>query len=106
MAYASLTVNAGSWNDPNERQGLAHFLEHMIFMGSQKYEDEGSYSDHITSHGGYCNAFTEFEWTTYLFEVSYNGLQLSLDMLASNMQAPLLKKKAIEREINSVESEF
>ena len=74
MAYVSLAVNAGSYNDPEGRHGLAHFLEHMIFMGSEKYEEENVYSDHVSAHGGYCNAYTEFEWTNYLFETSYTGL--------------------------------
>ena len=67
MAYASVAVNAGSYNDPQKRGGLAHFLEHMIFMGSEKYPREGAYSDFLAANGGYCNAYTEFEWTNYQF---------------------------------------
>ena len=67
MAYASVAINAGSYNDPMKRQGLAHFLEHMIFMGSDKYPDEGGYSDHMAANGGFCNAYTQFEWTNYQF---------------------------------------
>lgn len=65
IAYASIVMNAGSLNDPPHRQGMAHFLEHMIFMGSKKYADKSAYNQHMTSHGGYCNAFTEFEITNY-----------------------------------------
>ena len=54
----ALTVNTGSFDDPPERQGLAHFLEHMIFMGSEAYPEEASYSEHISESGGSCNAFT------------------------------------------------
>ena len=65
MAFCSVAVNAGSLNDPNDRNGLAHFLEHMIFMGSEKYPDEGGYSEFLSANGGYCNAYTEFEWTNF-----------------------------------------
>ena len=65
MAYCSLAINVGSFNDPPHRQGMAHFMEHMIFMGSEKYPDESSYSEWMGSNGGYCNAYTEFEWTNY-----------------------------------------
>ena len=65
MAYCSLAVNVGSYNDPPKRPGLAHFLEHMIFMGSEKYPEEEAYSNHMSTFGGYCNAYTELEWTNY-----------------------------------------
>jgi secreted Zn-dependent insulinase-like peptidase len=47
MAYCAIAVNVGSFNDPPHRQGLAHFLEHMIFMGSEKYPAENDFSDFI-----------------------------------------------------------
>lgn len=80
MAYCSFAYNVGSYNDPLHRQGLAHFLEHMIFMGSEKYPEEDSFSDLISSNGGYSNAFTEYEYTNYQFQVNYNALQKALDM--------------------------
>ena len=90
MAYCSIAINVGSFNDPPERQGLAHFLEHMLFMGSTKYPDEADYSDHLQKHGGYCNAYTEFEWTNYQLECNYAGLKQALDMAANNFASPLL----------------
>ena len=60
-------MNAGSYNDPPHRPGLAHFLEHMIFMGSSKYKEENAYNDHMAANGGYCNAYTEFELTNFQF---------------------------------------
>ena len=65
MAYASVVMNAGSFNDPPHRYGLAHFLEHMIFMGSENYSEESGFSDFCTQNGGYYNAYTSFEWTNY-----------------------------------------
>jgi hypothetical protein len=40
-------------------QGLSHFLEHMLFMGSEKFPDENDYDSFLTHHGGASNAFTE-----------------------------------------------
>lgn len=40
-------------------QGLSHYLEHMLFMGSKKYPDENEYDSFLTKHGGASNAFTE-----------------------------------------------
>ena len=61
MAYCSIAVNVGGFNDPPHRPGMAHFLEHMIFMGSEKYPDEKQFTTEISSHGGYSNAYTELE---------------------------------------------
>ena len=40
-------------------QGLSHYLEHMLFMGSEKYPDENEYDAYLAKHGGSSNAFTE-----------------------------------------------
>ncbi|MDX5334940.1 MAG: insulinase family protein, partial [Marinobacter sp.] len=59
-AAASMNVAVGSGNDPADREGLAHFLEHMLFLGTEKYPDPGEYQQFIRSHGGSHNAFTAF----------------------------------------------
>jgi secreted Zn-dependent insulinase-like peptidase len=106
MASVSLSVNSGCLNDPMHRQGLAHFLEHMIFMGSTKYPDENAFANHISAHGGYSNAYTELEYTNYQFRVDYKGLFEALDMFSWLLKEPLLKEDALQREIESIESEF
>ena len=85
---------------------MAHFMEHMIFIGSEKYKQPSAFSDHIAANGGVSNGQTDFEWTVFDFEVSYSGLQVALDMLASQLEAPLLLQSGIENEINAIESEF
>ena len=85
---------------------MAHFLEHMIFMGSDEYSGDADYSNHISEYGGYANAFTILEQTSYYFDIGYSGLQKALDMMAHNFHSPLLDKDTMEREINAIESEF
>ena len=85
---------------------MAHFLEHMIFMGSEKYPDEAKFSNHISENGGYSNAVTNPEDTTSYFEISYDSLQEALDMMANLLYKPLLDPDCMEREINAIESEF
>jgi nardilysin len=106
MASVSIAINAGSFNDPANRPGLAHFLEHMIFMGSEKYPDENAFNSLISSNGGYSNAYTENEVTNYQFKINHNELKLALDMKAHLLCKPLLKKDAMLREIQAVDSEF
>ena len=106
IGYVSLAVNVGSFNDPKERQGMAHLLEHMIFMGSKTYQGQDEYSNHISESGGFTNAYTQLEWTNFHFDINYSGLEKALDMMAHNMHEPLLDKKALDREIHAIESEF
>ena len=54
-------------SDPVELPGLAHFLEHMLFLGTKKYPDEAEYDKFVQSHGGYSNAWTADEATNYRF---------------------------------------
>lgn len=87
-------------------EGCAHFLEHMVFMGSEKYPDENYYDSFITSHGGSCNAFTEGEYTTYHFDVSTKHFAEALDIFSHCFVHPLLAPGALSREIKAIESEF
>ena len=56
-AAASLDVNVGSLQDPKHRAGLAHFLEHMLFLGTKTYPVAGEYQSFISQHGGSHNGF-------------------------------------------------
>lgn len=87
----SLGVNCGCLNDKEGRNGMAHFLEHMIFMGSSKYPDENAFSSYISANSGYSNAFTEWEYTYYYFKIKYEALFKALDMFAWLFTDPLLK---------------
>src|SRR3990167_11537003 len=57
---ASLSVEVGCWQDPVQYPGMAHFCEHMLFMGSKKYPNEECFWNGVTDSGGMANAYT---WT-------------------------------------------
>eukprot|EP00854_Cymbomonas_tetramitiformis_P016899 gene16899-20080_t len=96
----------GSFSDPLEIQGLSHFLEHMLFMGSKKYPCENEYDKFLTDHGGMSNAFTEAEYTCYHFDVQPASLHDALDRFAQFFISPLVLEGALEREVQAVHSEF
>ncbi len=106
VSAAALSVKAGSWDDPKQHPGLAHFLEHMIFMGTEKYPDEADFSSFVKSYGGKTNAFTEDQYTTYLFEIDTDGFRGALNRFAEFFKTPLLRSGSMEREIQAVEQEF
>jgi secreted Zn-dependent insulinase-like peptidase len=104
---ASMLIQCGSFADPiNVAEGAAHFIEHMVFMGSEKYPVENHYDSFIQSHGGNCNAFTEGEYTVYQFDVDNDYFPESLDIFANCFISPLLSMSSSDREIKAIESEF
>ncbi|MEO1079789.1 MAG: insulinase family protein [Pseudomonadota bacterium] len=105
-AAASLDVQVGSGDNPEGRGGLAHFLEHMLFLGTEKYPDPAEYERFITEHGGSRNAYTSFEHTNYFFDVDAAHLDGALDRFAQFFIAPKLDAEYVERERNAVQAEY
>ncbi|XP_023937741.2 insulin-degrading enzyme [Bicyclus anynana] len=77
---AALDVNVGYLSDPDELPGLAHFCEHMLFLGTEKYPEENEYNKFLSEHGGSSNASTSSDHTTYYFDVLPQHLASALDM--------------------------
>ncbi|KAH8276628.1 hypothetical protein KR044_000187, partial [Drosophila immigrans] len=106
LAACAIMIDYGSFAEPRQYQGLAHFLEHMIFMGSEKYPEENIFDAHIKKCGGFTNAMTDCEDTLFYFEVAEKHLDSSLDYFTALMKHPLMKQEAMQRERCSVDSEF
>lgn len=104
-AAASLSINVGSFQE-EEVAGLAHFLEHMLFMGSVKYPNENDYNTCIKENGGSSNAYTSDDNTTFYFNCVPEGLFKVLDIFAQFFTCPLLKEDTIKREMCAVDSEY
>ena len=105
-AGAALAVARGSNDDLPDVEGIAHFLEHMLFLGTEKYPDPDGYSDFITKHGGGNNAYTANELTNYFFDIDEAYFPEGLDRFAQFFVAPLLDGDYVEREKNAVHSEY
>jgi len=76
---ASLSVNIGALLDPKPYSGLAHFLEHMLFLGTEKYPKEDEFKTFLSQNSGSTNASTGLERTNYYFESSNDGFLNGLD---------------------------
>jgi secreted Zn-dependent insulinase-like peptidase len=105
-AAAALDVGVGSREDPADRQGLAHFLEHMLFLGTDRYPQADAYQQFISAHGGHHNAFTAFEHTNYFFDISSENLEPALDRFSRFFVAPLFSAEYVDREKHAVYSEY
>ena len=103
---AAVDVNVGSYQDPDNRLGLAHFLEHMLFMGNEKYPEVDGYFEFIRANGGGANAYTTDVRTNYYFDINNDQLSSALDQLAQFFVSPTLDPAYVDRERNAVDSEY
>ncbi|XP_072378297.1 nardilysin-like [Diabrotica undecimpunctata] len=106
LAAATLQIGAGCFCDPVDVLGLSHLLEHMVFMGSEKFPIENDFDSFLTKGGGSSNAGTEYESTSFYFVCLEKHLPEALDKWSQFFIAPLLKKEALTREREAVDSEF
>jgi len=105
-SLASLALPVGSLHDPKTQQGLAHYTEHMVLMGSKKYPESGNFASYLSQHAGNYNASTAPYRTAFYFEVENNAFQPALDRLADAIAQPLLNPINADKERNAVNAEL
>jgi insulysin len=103
---AAINVAVGANQNPPDRLGLAHFLEHMLFLGTEKYPLPGEYQQFIAQQGGTHNASTAAENTQYFFTIKHKAFEPALDRFAQFFIAPLFNDVYVERERQAVQAEF
>ncbi|KAK2037724.1 peptidase M16 inactive domain-containing protein [Colletotrichum somersetense] len=116
-ASASLSVHVGCFSDEEDMPGLAHAVEHTLFMGSRKFPAENDYSQYLANHAGRCNAETAQTTTTFWFDVSAkvsakpiddqqaSPLKGGLERFAAFFEDPLFSEGTLHRELHAVDSE-
>lgn len=103
---AALAVYRGSFHEPEDRPGLAHFLEHMLFIQTEAYPEIDGFQHFISGNGGVSNAYTALDHTNYFFDVQPNAFPEALDRFAHFFINPVLSAEYSQREKNAVHSEF
>jgi insulysin len=106
LSGAALSVSVGSWEDPKENPGLAHFTEHMLFLGTKKFPNESEYDRYITEHGGIGNAFTSNDSTSYLFTINNDAFDEALERFSSFFKEPLFNPSGVGRELQAIDQEY
>ena len=102
---AALDVHIGHLSDPPDLPGLAHFCEHMLFLGSEQFPEEQEYRKYLSQHGGGSNASTGSEHTNFYFDLAPGSLCGALDRFSQFFLSPLFTESATDREVNAVNSE-
>lgn len=105
-AAAALALPVGSLDDPDSQPGLAHYLEHMLFLGSESYPGAEEYQSFITRNGGQTNAATGYTSTTYMMEVDTPAFPEALRRMADTLARPLLDPVYADKERNAVNAEM
>ena len=83
---------------------MAHFLEHMLFLGTKPFPNEGDFEELVASSGGSNNAYTAAEEANYFFDVRGTALPAALPRFAAFFSTPLFTETATAREVNAVDS--
>ncbi|KAH9898898.1 ubiquitin carboxyl-terminal hydrolase-like protein [Xylariomycetidae sp. FL2044] len=117
-ASAALDVNVGNFSDETDMPGMAHAVEHLLFMGTKKYPVENAYNVYLSAHSGSSNAYTASCSTNYYFDIAAkpsNGEEPSetnlsplyggLDRFAQFFIEPLFLPSTLDRELRAVDSE-
>lgn len=104
-SYLCLTINIGSYSDPEEYLGMAHFTEHMILTGSRRFSKPNYFTEFINKHGGDYNAHTTNTFTSYYFSIRTEYFEKALIIFSSFLVDPLFSKDIYLSEINSVDAE-
>ncbi|ART63694.1 insulinase family protein [Kushneria marisflavi] len=105
-AGAAMNVATGSAFNPERFPGLAHFLEHMLFLGTDHYPDPNDYQQFLSAHGGHHNAFTAPRDTNYFFDITPEAFAPALTRFSRFFIAPTLDEAYVERERHAVNAEY
>lgn len=106
IAGASLSVGIGSYYNPETIPGLAHYLEHMLFLGTEKYPEPNGFQTYVQQHAGFSNAYTATDHTNYFFQVGAGALEEALDRFSDYFKAPSFHKEYSDKEKHAVDSEW
>ena len=106
VSAASLAVEVGHLDNPDNRLGIAHFLEHMLFLGTEKYPEVDDYKQYLDNNGGMSNAYTSTDLTNYHFQVLPDAFEGAIDRFSQFFISPLFTEEYTAREVNAVNSEF
>lgn len=105
-ASAAVGVRVGHRDNPRHLQGLAHFLEHMLFLGTEEFPVVGEYSQFLRTHGGSSNAYTSGDHTNYYLQIQADKFEEATHRMSRFFVNPLFDASYVEREKNAVHNEY
>jgi predicted Zn-dependent peptidase len=105
-ATVAVWVKTGSRYEEKRVNGISHFLEHMVFKGSEKRPSAKEISEAVDAIGGEFNAATSKDWTNFYIKSAVGNLETAFDVLSDMVLHPLLQSEEIEREKGTIIQEI
>lgn len=102
---AAMSIGTGQFGD-GEIPGLAHFVEHLLFIGSGKFPEKGFFMGQVSKNGGSTNAYTASEETVFFFDVKTEAFERVLEVFSGFFTSPLFPESRVQDEVKAVNSEF
>lgn len=97
----AVSVGCGYFHDPPELPGLAHMLEHMIFLGSSSRPQATAWDEFISSKGGLHNAHTKPDITTFYVSAPTQYIPELLDVFLQHLFKPALVPEQVQSEVGN-----
>ncbi|MCD4783262.1 MAG: insulinase family protein [Candidatus Eremiobacteraeota bacterium] len=97
VVFLSLWVKVGSTDETDEKAGLSHFVEHMLFKNTKK-RNVGQVAQEIHSLGGYLNGFTSFDCTSYWIVLPGKHFHKALEIQFDAAFNPQFDQKEVDKE--------
>ena len=105
VVYVGIMVGAGPRHELPNENGMAHYIEHCVFKGTEHYTAR-QISNHIEGIGGEINAYTTKEETTFYAASLRNHFRTTLHLLAEMVLRPTFNKKETDKEVTVILDEI
>src|SRR5215472_6555813 len=93
-----VAFNAGARTERPEENGMAHFLEHLVFKGGQKYDTYKAVNETAERMGGVLNAYTSHDLVAFHITVRASSAPAAIDLLSDFVARPRLDGEELDRE--------
>ena len=105
VVYVGLMIGAGTRHEQANENGMAHYIEHCVFKGTEHYNAR-QIINHIEGIGGEINAYTTKEETTFYAATLCNHFRTTLHLLADMVLRPTFNKKETDKELTVILDEI
>lgn len=97
VVSVQMWVKTGSADEKKAEEGISHFIEHLVFKGTDKFK-VGEIANLVEASGGELNAYTSFDQTVFYVTISKNFKEVALDVVSQMMGHPTFDPKEVDSE--------